>query len=103
MNISQFKGGWVVGQFEPCLIKSSRLEVGIKFINKGTKGDGHYHMKSDEFTILISGSALDKGKIYGPGDIIVIKKKEKNFTFFLEDSLIISMRNNSVPKDKHYD
>ena len=103
MKLKDFKNGWLVGDFSPSLLRTSLLEVGLKYISKNTNGDGHYHLKSDEFTIILSGKAEDKGIFYGPGDIIHLKKAEKNFTIFHEDTFILSIKTSSDVKDKYYE
>mgnify|MGYP001181885280 FL=1 len=102
LNIEKFIGGWLVGDFEPSLIKTKELEVGVKKIPAGTLGDGHYHKLLTEFTVIIEGHAIDNDKNYFDGDIIVLKPYEKNFTKFIKDTIILSIKSKSIPNDKYY-
>ena len=101
-NYTSYPGGWLVGDFSPALVKTEALEVGIKEISAGTIGDGHYHKKGDEYTIILRGEAIDKGISYKEGDIILLCKNEKNFTNFIKDSLILSIKTISDTGDKYY-
>ena len=103
MNIDDFIGGWLVGRFKPSLVSTSEIEVGIKRIPRGTKGDGHYHKQGDEHTIILTGKAMDSGCVYADGGIITIRAGEKNHTEFLEDSLIVCIKEGSGVHDKYYD
>lgn len=101
-KISDFVGGWVVGDFEPTLHKTNDVEVSVKYIPKDTIGDGHYHKLGDEFTIILEGQAEDNGRIYNKGDIILLKKMQRNYTKFLQDSMILSIKTISQKGDKYY-
>jgi uncharacterized protein YacL (UPF0231 family) len=102
MNITEFVGGWLVGDFEPALVKTGTVEVALKHIKAGSAGDGHYHKKGSEYTVLINGKAIDQGKEYGVGDIIKIEAYRKNFTLFIEDSVVLSIKEGSGVDDKYY-
>ena len=101
-NIKDFKGGWFVGSFTPSLLSRNDIEVGIKEIPEGTIGDGHYHKKASEYTLIIQGLAEDNGNIYTSGDIIILEPMKKNFTKFLKKSLILSIKSTSDTNDKYY-
>lgn len=101
LNLSDFLGGWLVGDFNPSLIKTDELEVGIKIIPAGTLGDGHYHKVATEYTIILEGHAIDNDIDYLKGDIITIKPNEKNFTKFVTETTILIIKSKSILNDKY--
>jgi len=102
LMLNKYTGGWLVGDFLPSLIRTKDVEVGVKKITKGTVGDGHYHKLVTEYTIIISGKLVDKGVEYSEADIIILQPYEKNFTRFITDSIIISIKSRSVANDKYF-
>lgn len=102
MKLDNFTGGWLVGNFIPSLIKTDAIEVGIKEISAGTTGDGHYHKLITEYTIILHGHAILNNQEYFKGDIIILKPNEKNYTKFIKDTLILSIKSMSIPDDKYY-
>ena len=94
--------GWYIGKFEPSLIESEKIEVGIKHVAKGTMPDGHFHKIKKEYTIIIRGSIRVNDKIYNQnGDCLVLNPYEKNDQEFLEDTLILVINTPSARDDKY--
>src|SRR5205085_6148550 len=65
--------GWFVGDFNPTLIRTQDVEVGVKSYEAGAHEKWHYHKIATEVTVIISGEVEMNGKRYGKGDIIVIE------------------------------
>lgn len=102
INCNNFNG-WFVGNFEPTLVSTNKIEFGFKNIPKNTKPDHHYHKFKTEYTILIEGLILCESinKIIKPITCIKLLPHEKNDQYFLEDSLIMIINTPSVKNDKH--
>ena len=105
IDFDDFKGGWLVGNFEPSLFKRGNIEVGIHKIKKGYKSDGHYHLRSNEYNLILHGKIknTDNNNIYKKGDIFVYEPKDKSKLEFLENTEILVIRDSSDPNDKFYD
>ncbi len=103
INSNSFNG-WFVGNFEPCLIKSTDFEFGYKIIEGGTKPDYHFHRFKTEYTVLLEGKIeLQFSKeIIKPITTIMLKPNEKNDQFFIEKSLILVINTPSKPGDKYF-
>jgi cupin superfamily acireductone dioxygenase involved in methionine salvage len=83
--LSDFKNGWIAGKFKPSLVESN-IEVGYRKYDILEKFDeSHYHAKTDEYNLVISGRVtfgIKKRKRYShwkfydvlPGQIIKIPK-----------------------------
>ena len=63
ISINDFKRGWIIGNFEPSLLKVDNLEVGLKSYNMGDEDEKHYHKFGTEISFLIVGSASFNGKV----------------------------------------
>ena len=55
-KLSDTHRGWVIGDFEPSLLKTKDFEVGILTHLKGEVWPAHYHKKGTEYNILIKGT-----------------------------------------------
>ena len=47
-KLSDMKGGWFIGNFEPSLFKTNNCEVAIKHYKKGDYESAHYHKIATE-------------------------------------------------------
>ena len=95
-------GGWFVGAFQPRLILSDEIEVGVKNISAGTKPDGHHHKIKHEYTIVISGQIKTfSGLIFDAGDCAYIPPLGKNDHFFPVDTIILVINTPSCQGDKY--
>ena len=70
-KLSDTTRGWVIGDFEPSLLKTKDFEVGILTHLKGEQWNAHYHKEGTEYNILIKGSmnVCDTELITGDVDI----------------------------------
>jgi len=104
LNFLNFKGGWLVGDFEPSLFKRKNIEVGVHHIKKGYISDGHFHLSSNEYNLLIKGSVINTitKQIYQEGEIIVFEPEDRSNLEFLKDTSILVIRDSSDPNDKYF-
>ena len=100
-NIKNFKNGWMIGNFEPSLLKTQNFEVGVHVYLKNFRGDKHYHTISTEFNYIINGEVIINGNTLSTGDIFVLEPNEISESAFLEDTTILVVRNFSDPQDKY--
>lgn len=100
-KISDFKGGWFIGNFEPTLLKTEQFEVCYKYHHKDEIWPKHYHKIATEYNCLVSGSMIIHDTKLNPGDVFVIEPLEVADPVFLEDCCIIVVKTPSIPGDKY--
>lgn len=100
-RLDNFKGGWIIGNFEPSLLKSKDFEVCYKFHVKGERWPVHYHKVGTEYNVLIRGEMLIKGERLFGGDVFVIEPGEVADPVFVDDCEVLIVKTPSVPGDKY--
>lgn len=104
MNTHQLKNftkGWIVGDFEPSLLKTKEFEVAIKYYNTGDKEAIHVHRIVREITAIVSGKFKMNQKELTPGDIVDLPQGEPADFECLEDGATAVIKLPSVPNDKY--
>jgi quercetin dioxygenase-like cupin family protein len=101
MNISSFSN-WLVGDFEPALVQTKDVGVGVLEIAKGHKADGHFHRQHTEFNVILSGKAMINEVVYNKGDIFIFLPNERSYVEYLEDTILLVIKAPSVRNDKFY-
>lgn len=102
MTLTDFTRGWIIGNFEPSIIKTTELEIGILDLKAGDKGDGHWHEHHDETNIILSGTAKIGNKLYNEGDIFIYKPFEKSDVEYLQDTKLLVIKSPAIKGDKYY-
>ena len=100
-NVKNYKNGWFVGDFDPAVFKTKNCEVGIHEYKKGFIGKDHFHLLSKEYNFIISGKLIANGTELNKGDIFIFSESEISSTEFLEDTLLLIVRDSSNKKDKY--
>jgi mannose-6-phosphate isomerase-like protein (cupin superfamily) len=100
-KISDYKGGWYIGQFSPAVLQTKEFEIGYKKHLKGEYWAPHYHLQADEYNFLISGYMVIQGKELKTGEVFVIRRGEIANPTFLEDCEVITVKVPSRPGDKY--
>jgi len=100
-KLNDFVKGWFVGNFEPSLIKTNDVEVGIKSYKKGDYENRHYHKIATELTAIVEGSVKMNDVIYTKGDIITIHPNESTDFLSLEDSVCVVVKYPGLNDDKY--
>lgn len=101
-DLSKFVGGWVVGNFEPSIIKTDKFEVSVKSYKAGDKERRHVHHEAVEITIIVSGAVKMNGQVFCEGEIIVIDKGESTDFNVMEDTKTVVIKTPSVIGDKYF-
>lgn len=99
-NLSNFKGGWFVGNFLPTLIPTENFEVAIKHYKAGDYEQSHFHKIATEITVIVKGKASMNGEIKNEGDVILIKKGESTDFIPLTDTITCVIKTPSIAGDK---
>ena len=101
MIVNEYTKGWLVGNFEPSLINSKDIEVGLKYYKKGDKESSHVHKIITEYTIVVSGKIKMNDEVYIEKDIVTILPNVPTNFESLEDSITLVIKTPSIPSDKH--
>jgi len=94
------KDGWFVGNFTPTSFSTPYFEVCYKFHKKDEFWDKHYHEKSTEINLLVSGSMMINETIIKEGQIFVIEPHFVADPTFLTDCSLVVIKTPSNPNDK---
>ncbi|MFP5042380.1 cupin domain-containing protein [Parasediminibacterium sp. JCM 36343] len=82
--------GWFIGNFQPTLLNTNDVEVGVKKYKAGDAEGYHHHKIATEFTVILNGEVEMSGKTYNDGDIIVIKPGvSTNFTAITDVTTVV--------------
>ena len=100
-KLSDTTRGWVIGDFEPSLLKTKDFEVGILTHIKGEQWPAHYHKKGTEYNILIKGKMNVCDTELEAGDTFIIEPNEVADPTFYEDCTIVCIKVPGDSKDKY--
>ena len=100
-QISEFFRGWIVGDFEPTMIKNSDIEVAVQNYASGSIEPKHVHKIAREITVIVSGKARMGNDIYVKGDIVDIPPGHSTSFEALEDTTTVVIKTPSLPSDKY--
>lgn len=98
-NIKRFVGGWVVGNFEPSLVKTTDFEIAVHTHPKGYIAERHYQKTATEYNIIVSGHLIANGEELRAGDIFVYDPLEVCDVVFVEETVIVCFKVPSVGAD----
>ena len=101
-QLSDMKGGWFAGNFEPTLVRTGDFEVAVKSYKKGDYEKKHYHKIATEYTVITFGE-VEMNKIkYSAGQIIRIDPGEAT-DFLVVSNIAITtvLKVPSVANDKY--
>lgn len=93
--------GWLIGDFEPSVLKTKEFEVGILSHKKGEVWPEHFHKIATEYNVLISGKMSLNDVILEQGDIFIIDPCENARPVFYEDCKVLCIKTPSLIGDKY--
>lgn len=100
-NITNYKNGWFIGDFEPSIFQNTFFEIAHHKHNKDEKTTPHTHKVTTELNYILKGKLNVSGNILKSGDIWIYEKNEISDVKFLEDSELMVIRWPSIPTDKY--
>lgn len=103
MNITKLKDyvrGWIIGDFEPTVLRTKDFEVGVLTHPKGEKWPAHYHKESVEYNVLVKGRMTVQNTELNTGDVFIFDKGEVADPVFHEDCTVVCVKVPSLPSDK---
>lgn len=101
MNLKDFTRGWLVGDFEPSILRTGLLDLAVATYTKGDNNPVHYHKRCTEYNIIISGKHVIGDKEYSEGDICVVEPNEATGHECLETGTVIVIKIPSGKGDKY--
>jgi quercetin dioxygenase-like cupin family protein len=99
-KLSDMHRGWLIGNFEPSLLKTADFEVGLLLHKAGEVWPAHYHAVATEYNVLISGHMEVCGIELVAGDTFTIFPHEVAAPIFYTDCYILCVKHPSIPTDK---
>jgi len=102
-SLNDMVKGWFIGNFEPTLLCTNDLEVGVKQYKKGDFESSHHHKIATEFTVIISGSVEMKGRVFSANDIVKILPGESTDFRALTDVTTLVIKVPGANNDKYLD
>lgn len=100
-KLEQFLNGWIIGNFEPSILKNSGVELAVMNKQKGVGiHDFHYHEKCIEINVLIEGKMKINNKIIEKNDIFVFHPNVPSIYEYLEDCIFVVFKNKPSNNDK---
>lgn len=100
-KLSNFIGGWVIGNFEPTLLKTSHFEVGWKIHTRHEGVEPHLHRQVTEYNLLAHGSMTVNGVQLEEHDLFVLHPGEQvDIDIHTEEVHVVCVKVPSIPADK---
>lgn len=99
-RISDYVGGWFLGNFAPAVENNPHVEICVKRYSKGETESVHYQRRATEYTVVLSGRARMGDLVLAPDDILRVLPGEACDFEALEDVTLIAVKTPSLPDDK---
>lgn len=100
LNLESYVNGWIVGDFNPSVMRTSEIEVGVKKFLLGDKEQEHYQKLASEVTFVLRGRIRMGNQFMAPGEGLLVKPEEVLDFEALEDSIVLAIKFPSLPDDK---
>lgn len=101
-NLKNFTRGWIIGDFEPSIIRTRNFEFMVRNYIAGEIEQRHTHKIADEITVVVSGKFKMNDDMFGPGDIIHLSPGDSSEFKCLEDGTTSVIKTPSVIGDKYF-
>jgi len=100
-HLSDMIKGWFVGNFEPSVLKTNDVEVGVKSYKAGDSEARHYHKLATEITVILKGKVRINDEEFSEGDIIVMETNEVADFTALTDVVNVVVKHPGASNDKY--
>lgn len=102
-KLSNFFGGWFIGNFYPSMLQTDSFEVSVKRFCKGDKEALHHQLSATEFTLIVSGECRIGNHLLSQDEIIRIDPFESADFEAITDVVLVAIKTPSIPLDKVLD
>jgi len=100
-NLDNYTRGWIIGDFEPSLLKNTGVELAVMNRKKGVGvHDFHYHELCTEINVLIKGRMMINDRVIHENEIFVFNPRVPSIYEYLEDCTFVVFKNKSSIYDK---
>jgi quercetin dioxygenase-like cupin family protein len=99
-RLENFWNGWIIGNFDPSILKTDQFEVAVLHHRAGLHIPVHYQITATEYNIMISGKMIVNDVEVTSGDVFVYEPKEITRVVVLEDTVVVCIKTPSIPGDK---
>ncbi len=100
-RLKDFTRGWLVGDFEPSVLKTDKFEFGIKKYQTGDEEERHYHAIAKEISVIITGKFYMNSDVLSEGDIVLLEPGESSKFKCLESGYTAVIKTPSARNDKY--
>jgi quercetin dioxygenase-like cupin family protein len=100
-KLESFTRGWIVGDFEPSIIKTKDFEFMVRNYEAGESELRHTHKQADEITIVVFGRFIMNDQELLAGDIVHILPGEDTDFQCLEPGATAVVKTPSIIGDKY--
>jgi hypothetical protein len=99
-RLCDMKSGWLIGDFNPCVHRTSEFEVGVLTHKAGEKWPIHFHKEATEINVLLNGEMCMNGLTISSNDVFVFNPGEIAAPKFTRDCTVLCIKIPSRPGDK---
>lgn len=100
VQLNKYIRGWLIGDFEPNIKRTTNYEIGILNHKQNEKWGFHYHEKTTELNILLSGEMIINNIQIKKYTIFIFEKNMISCPLFLTDCVVLCIKIPSFPNDK---
>ena len=100
-HLDTFTRGWIVGDFDPSIIRTKDFEFMVRHYVAGEHEAAHVHKAADEITVVVSGEFTMNGEALTAGDIVHLKPGESVDFTCLADGATAVVKTPSIIGDKY--
>ena len=100
-KLSEFVGGWFVGDFQPTLLRTADFEVAWKVHTRKEGVAPHLHRRVTEYNLLAHGSMTVNGVLLEERDLFVLHPGERvDVVIHTDEVHVVCVKVPSDPTDK---
>jgi quercetin dioxygenase-like cupin family protein len=99
-SLTDFIGGWFIGNFSPSLLKTNDVEVAVKHYKPGDYDNEHYHKIGTEYTVIVKGRVRMSGNEYSEGDVLTIPPLEPTDFLAITETTTVVVKIPGASNDK---
>lgn len=100
-RLEHFTRGWLVGDFDPSIIRTPDFEFMVRSYAQGEKEARHVHKIAHEITVIVSGKFRMAGGVVEAGDVIHLEPGDSSDFECLEPGFIAVTKAPSAIGDKY--
>jgi hypothetical protein len=99
-NLSEYKNGWLLGNFSPAVVQTTDFEVCVKTFKLGDRETSHYQVIATEVTVVLTGTVRMGEILLTADEILVVEPGEIVDFEALTDCRVLGIKFPSLPEDK---